>query len=571
MNNTRAIFQFWGDEDMSCKKDEANEFRIGVLGPKSCGKSSIVAKLHRIKSVTGECSKRSIAESSDHDSHLNKVMCIPVHRGHSLGIKIVQDPKFSSFCSVHSFISSDMTSDLASIASDGRVMAGDLLLAVGNISLMNKTPFEIISTLKSAKYDIDNHILITFLRPGKSNEHDTPSSTSSNVATDSNDVDSSISSTTTSNCSASHDVYVDHPTVLLTTSFFCYSQIPCKPKKSLELTSYHMIPRSCRDGHFDSQHRKLPSVVEIVDVPGNDPNQNVLREWIPRMDAFVLVYSADSSSSLLALQKIYIPLLTKLSSKDAYDLPLVIVCNKSENNPLVEDSDDHKVRGEKLQKHLSKRNTLVMEGYSMAAAWNAPFYLTSCGVEGVQKREGDTINLASCMYDDFQLIFEKAIEQCILRSNPLCCRRSDNDTVLTASGIPSFFQHLPFISACLSATPQDVTSIPRSSLPNRKLHHVSFSNQQSKNRKVVEEADDTVDMSSTCDSHDSDISSCSDSDDMAFFDGKENVFSVSKRGGYTHDTWKLNVKKGSLIVPAAGTQTGGVQNKNAGFEIVGSE
>ena len=654
-NTMSAVFSGLEDADIVKKRNkEANEFRVGVLGPKSCGKSSLVAKLHRLKGTlrrtTGDSSNNaggdSSSSNSDSHSHLNKVMCVPVRQGHPLGIKIVPAKgNLSTWCCVHSFLPGDMTSQQSAIAADGRIVVGDLLVAIGSTSLLKKSPFEIVSILKAAEYDVDNHLLITFLRPGDDSCRSPGSATkatsvnnmscssSSNLNSSfggsshySSDLDcsssSSLSSSTQHTTPTPQDVYIDLPTVLITNSYFCYTKKPSKPSHSLDLTSYHLLTlspssaeaalRSHSTAAAASRHRHRPSVVEIIDLPGNDPNQQILQEWLPRLDAMLLVYSASSTSSLLSLERTYLRTITKLSAKETFELPIVVVCNKSEDSPFLEETDMSPAdAAKKLAQHIKRRDTLIMEGRAMAEAWHAPFFITSCVSEGdcggrsslaAPTKGINTQPLNSCMHDGFEYIFETAIQQSILHNPEVESQTTsgshtstirNNNLPIPISTMPSLFQFLPFVGQCLSVVPEDNGSVPYAAA-GRKLQHIDFSaHRRSSCSHTREEKDmDASSITSLGDddaeSHeysDSDSDSDSDSVDSS---SCENYFGddrsddtpplphaarrelhVKKKTGHTHNVWKVNFtaeNRESLIQSAKKGS-----NMLSGSQIVGRE
>lgn len=579
---------------LKTRMKEANEFRVGVMGPASSGKSSIVAKLHQLKFPALSAPVDSLGDF-DKDANLNKVLCVPVCRGQPLGFKIASSKSNSTWCCVHSFRPGAFPSLQSAVQADGRIMVGDLLVAIGDTTLMNKSPVEIVSILKAAQYDVDNHLLITFVRQGDGSQHTASGSSSSRNVTDRNNIDIACRSSTDSYDSSttsqdqSNNVHLDHPTVMITSSYFCYSTRPSKPPPALDLTSYHLLPQSQRPTSDIATRR--PSFVEIVDLPGNDPGHHIMREWLPRLDAIMLVYSAASTSSLLALENTYMRLITKLSVKEPFELPLVVVCNKAEDCPVAEQSGNAAccdLDSTALAELARKKNTLVMEGRAMAEAWNAPFFVTSC-VEGggisssSSPLSGVTIvqeNRRVCKHDGFELMFEAALERCLsldTDSKTDCLRSSTAPSTAINTSSSSLFQFLPFVGECLALIPdeggehmaswQQQKHASTSSV--RKLRKIEFSS-PSRWAGSRGEADELAEVSSVVsgsehDGDDDDNSSCSScssgasfcgSDDADYYGKDKEVRSehrpsflqpasrgqlcVKKKAGHTHDIWKLN-------------------------------
>ena len=46
-----------------------------------------------------------------------------------------------------------------------------------------------------------------------------------------------------------------------------------------------------------------PCCIEVIDIPGQDSNDEVLRSHVPMLDGIIFTYSLDSTSSLLTLEK----------------------------------------------------------------------------------------------------------------------------------------------------------------------------------------------------------------------------------------------------------------------------
>jgi len=576
-----SILSHLEDADIIKKRNrEANEYRVGILGPPLSGKSSIVAKLHRIK---GSPCGKSLSDDdggggSGCASHLNKVMCVPVCRGQSLGIKIVPSKSHPMWCCVHSYLPEDISSQRSAVQADGRVKVGDLLIAIGDTSLMHKSPFDIVSILKAADHNIDNHLLITFLRAGVNGStegtdggsidnhschslHDS-SSNCNNYSCHSSDLDSSTSTT-----QPKDEVYIDHPKVMISSSYFCYTKKPSKPSSRQDVTSYHMMTQcshhkttSVRPKGSNDVNHPRPSLVEVIDLPGNDPQHKILREWIPRLDAMILVYSATSTSSLLSLENTYLRLIAKLSVREPFELPLVVVCNKADADPSIEamngNSSDFATRVVELK---AKRDTLVMEGRSLAEAWNAPFYVISCREEPESMPNVSTpVQQNSCRYDGFEQIFESAIGQFLLRDGAL--HMHDNSgcagglsTQLTDNNTPSILNFLPFLGQCLTLTDDASGGQPLGSASARKLQSIEFSPARLQARRKDEYDHEVESVVSVTDCDSDSSSSVEDyyltSDGNTFMDSGFRPFrktaidraqlNVKKKIGGTHDIWKV--------------------------------
>lgn len=566
---------------------DINQFRIGVLGPKSCGKSSIVARLHRLESeqyITFADARKSVDTEDCGDDNklkkdsnqLNRVMCVPVHRDECLGIKIVTHDKYASFCCVHSVLRTYASSHGSAIEKDGRVLVGDLLVAIGQKSLLNKTPYEVVELLKGADYDIDNHLLITFLRPGHlihsataesdlSNKENCQNFKSNMDTSDSSRYSSrdSVDSTShhASRCARSAEyVYADRPAVLLTTAYFCYSVTPTRPKKSLPLTSYHLLSSPACGASPCSDLRPRPSVVEVADLPGNDPQHRIIREWLPRLDAVVLVYSASSASSLVQLENTYVRLLTKVSAREAYELPIVVVCS-------VRDSS---LEGGSSARQRQKSEMLIMEGRAMADVWGAPFFVT--GRAETRCYSGAQVSVYSNTSNGVEYIFESAIQQSQLKPMlDLAHCVQANTSPAHNKGLISLFNCLPIIGSCMS-----YSQISDARPAGRKVQEIEFLNEQEVN-------DDPISISS----FEGDDDDVEDYDDGRYC--RDNVegslhhelhqeiaqgaqkMTLMKKCGHTHDIWKMGYSKQSHMSLLLSAEHSMRMSNSSGPMFVGSE
>ena len=66
------------------------------------------------------------------------------------------------------------------------------------------------------------------------------------------------------------------------------------------------------------------NLIEIVDTPGIDPKDVIVSEWLPHLDGLVLVYSADSVTSLLELERRYAKVITQTLNKEMHAISCCI-------------------------------------------------------------------------------------------------------------------------------------------------------------------------------------------------------------------------------------------------------
>ena len=65
-----------------------------------------------------------------------------------------------------------------------------------------------------------------------------------------------------------------------------------------------------------------PCYIEIIDIPGFDTNGCFASEWISVLDGIIIVYSAESLSSLLLLERKYAQLIPQMVGKDMHQIPV---------------------------------------------------------------------------------------------------------------------------------------------------------------------------------------------------------------------------------------------------------
>lgn len=64
------------------------------------------------------------------------------------------------------------------------------------------------------------------------------------------------------------------------------------------------------------------NLVEIVDTPGIDSKDTIVSEWLPHLDGLILVYAADSVTSLLELERRYAKVITQTLNKEMHTIPM---------------------------------------------------------------------------------------------------------------------------------------------------------------------------------------------------------------------------------------------------------
>ena len=199
--------------------------------------------------------------------------------------------------------------------------------------------------------------------------------------------------------------------------------------------------------------------------------------------------------------------MTKMSAKEAYELSIVVVCTKY---------DICRNRQAEPPQAQQKQDVLVAEGLAIANVWNAPFFVVSSSSGQVYEYG---LKNGQCWQSCFYNIFEKSIQQTMVRSQTAALAGRDNSVIL-----PSFLQLLPFVSECMGELPDPVINC-------RKL-------QPFDNIPVEDECEDKLffdseELVSDCYSDYLNLGSTSANND-------NETLNVVKKTGDTHDIWKVN-------------------------------
>merc|ERR1719487_547142 len=163
-------------------------------------------------------------------------------------------PTLKDFACVQSFVTSP-DSKPGELQLSGNVEVGDILITANRQNLVKCPPSEVAETLRSLAGGFAP-LVITFLRPRATVRDDKENE----VARGHDD---------SGHSSVPSLAYADTPTVNI-------------------VTTYAMLPHQA-------------NLIETVDTPGIDPKDVIVSEWLPHLDGLVLVYSADSVTSLLEL------------------------------------------------------------------------------------------------------------------------------------------------------------------------------------------------------------------------------------------------------------------------------
>ncbi len=259
-----------------------------------CRKSLLVSGFTKLATV--QCYHCASNGLLDRSSRLNgptagdpsacEVISVVIRESGTLGVKLAKHKQFSGFVYVKAFVrNGDAPFELER---SGKVAVGDLLIAVNKQNLVHLAQDEIGEILRvSAEHESIR--VLTFLRPHGSSPQcdDAPSidvSISAHAGSEEGSSSSAHSSSIAGDC--------------------------CNRWRTAGVS---IDGRSC--------------CIEIVDIPGNDPNGALLKSHAQLFDGVIFVYSLDSTSSLLTLEKRFARPLPGLSvggnrSNDISNVPL---------------------------------------------------------------------------------------------------------------------------------------------------------------------------------------------------------------------------------------------------------
>eukprot|EP00602_Paraphysomonas_sp_CaronLab_P007822 CAMPEP_0185030330 /NCGR_PEP_ID=MMETSP1103-20130426/17241_1 /TAXON_ID=36769 /ORGANISM="Paraphysomonas bandaiensis, Strain Caron Lab Isolate" /LENGTH=403 /DNA_ID=CAMNT_0027565415 /DNA_START=54 /DNA_END=1266 /DNA_ORIENTATION=- len=314
--------------------ESLDEYRIALIGPSNCGKTTIISTFRSLLSSNIHhdriSSTNTILDSVD-NSHSDAV-CVVLKCGGPVGIRLKKHNQLKDFSCVESFVRSPDGSK-PEIEMDGRVQVDDIVVAINKTSLARLGPPEAAEVIRREMEISTEPVVVAFIRPRTDDSYKSISRENSRVPMS----PSSVRSADEDSEHTSEAVCVDRPTVSVSTMIF-------SPVVS----------------DYTASEETSACLVELVEIPSSGPDVDiVMKEWVPRLDGMVLVYSADSIHSLVELEKVQARRIVQCAGAELYDLPIVVVCNKCDTT-------------------ASCRSTLISEGQTLADAWGAPFFTVSC-------------------------------------------------------------------------------------------------------------------------------------------------------------------------------------------------
>lgn len=310
-----------------------DSYRIGVVGPPNSGarvllsgfRKAAVMGCHvcaRARQAAAEaaaaepvCEDESIHDNSRHPCD---VFSVVVKEKGPLGIKIVKHKKYRGFVCVKGFVQSP-GGEKYGVEKSGKVSPGDLLVAVNRQNLLNMTQQNITNILKS-----DSEVrVLTFLR-------------TTGTALSSQSPDSAVMSHLSASTDGDEEAFMG-----------------CSTWRTFA----------------DIGGRKI--CLELVDIPGEDTDLSLLRSHVPALDGVLLVYSLDTMTSLLMLEKRYARafpgLLTSIGRVGGIEgFPLVVV------GTAGSEAGGSPCAGGARKSAGSQRSMLLGEGNAFAEVWGAP-------------------------------------------------------------------------------------------------------------------------------------------------------------------------------------------------------
>lgn len=306
-----------------------DEYRIGVLGPSGTGKTSLITSLHRSSARCedllehGEKYRLSTLTNEVKDSSAN-ALSIVLRKDGPLGIKIGPHKIYRDFATIQSFVRAPDGSKYE-LEEDGRLRVGDLLVAINRKSLVKLVAREVREVLNSVA-SVGGPRVLTAIRPQRKSRR-VIKQRSIDMGID-EDLISVVTEHSGASCMASNGggMYIE------------------KPPVNIGVNTVEFEDRFCR--------------LEVVDIPGYDEDGCLAADWLRNLDGMLIVYSAESVSSLLSLEKRYAQLIPNTLEKEMHDIPIVVACNKCDTN-------------------ASCKSQLMLEGRSLAEAWGVKYIETS--------------------------------------------------------------------------------------------------------------------------------------------------------------------------------------------------
>jgi hypothetical protein len=298
-----------------------DEYRVAVVGPLNCGKSTVTSLLCR-GFGGNDISRVQCSSNSDYLSSSSDAICVVVNSQMPLGINICSHSVFKEYSCVESFVCSP-GGGICEIEATNRVRPGDILFAVDRTSLAKLNPVTVASILRNkAEDDTAAQLIISFVRPSHEMIVEEKRSQELTFVSEINRSDKENSPSSQSNLIGESETF---------TLAQHHSEIVAVDRPA---GIYFNVLIFIADRHVVCVHRLLfapiaqlecqPSscLLEVVDFPGNDPDDAVLSAWIPLLDGLVLVYSADSVDSLVSLERRYARIISKRTAEELYNLPM---------------------------------------------------------------------------------------------------------------------------------------------------------------------------------------------------------------------------------------------------------
>lgn len=322
-----------------------DEYRIGIVGPSGCGKSLLVSGFTKLATVQCyHCTSNGLLDRSTRlksvpgvgnaDASACEVISVVVREPGTLGVKLAKHKQYTGFVYVKAFVrNGDAPFELER---SGKVAVGDLLIAVNKQNLVHLAQDEIGEILRVSSENESIRVL-TFLRPHGSSPQcdDAPS------------IDVCIPGHAGSE--DNNDAAVPHS-----------SNVAGDCCSRWRTAGVSIDGRSC--------------CIEIVDIPGNDPDGALLKSHAQLFDGIIFVYSLDSTSSLLTLEKRFARPVPGLNiggrgrRNDISNLPLVVVGTAHASRHTVTSDDGLNW----AMRRSSQRQLLLSEGNTLCEAWGAP-------------------------------------------------------------------------------------------------------------------------------------------------------------------------------------------------------
>ena len=143
-----------------------NEYRIGIIGTPSCGKTALISLFQESTGLRIPGAETNApSKETEVTTASNRAICVLVSDGGLFGLRLCRHKIFSDFACIDSFVRSPLGGKYE-IEASNRVQVGDILIAVNDTSLANLTPHQAAHVLRqeAAKCQ-DEPVIVSFLRP----------------------------------------------------------------------------------------------------------------------------------------------------------------------------------------------------------------------------------------------------------------------------------------------------------------------------------------------------------------------------------------------------------------------